>query len=213
MNALRRYAERLDAMSLRERALIFVAGALMFVGIFKVALIDPQLSRQRDLSRTVGQQRIEIQATQRQIQAMAIEQRQDPNQALRERIEVLNREVAAIERQVREQGLRFTSPERMRGTLEQLLRGRSGLRIVELKTLPAAPVGGGVADESAKVFRHSVELTLEGPYLDIFQYLADLEGLPSQLHWARAELAGAFPNSTLKLRVYTLSVDRAWMVV
>lgn len=200
-------------MSLRERALVFVAGALLFVGIFKVALIDPQLSRQRSLSRVVGQQRVEIQTTQRQIQSIAIEQRQDPNQTLREKIAELNREVSAVESQVRAQGLRFASPERMRDTLEQLLRGRSGLRIVALKTLPAAPVGAGVAGEVAKVFRHSVELTLEGPYLEIFQSLADLEQFPSQLHWARAELAGAYPDSTLKLTVYTLSVDQAWMVV
>lgn len=213
MIALQRYAERLDAMSLRERALIFVAGALLFVGLFKVALIDPQLSQQRSLSRIVGQQRVEIQTTQRQIQAMATEQRQDPNEALRQRIAELNREVTAVEMQVKAQGLRFTSPERMRDTLEQLLRGQSGLRIVELKTLPAAPVGAGAAGETAKVFRHGVEVTLEGPYLEIFQYLAALEQLPSQLHWARAELAGAYPNSTLKLTVYTLSVDQAWMVV
>jgi len=64
------------------------------------------------------------------------------------------------------------------------------------------------------VFRHGVELTLAGSYLDLYAYLSALEGLQTQLYWGRAEMSVAeYPVATLKLTVYTLSFDQAWLVV
>ena len=41
-----------------------------------------------------------------------------------------------------------------------------------------------------------------------------LEGLPTQLYWGRAELvADVYPVLTLKLTVYTVSFDQAWLIV
>ena len=41
-----------------------------------------------------------------------------------------------------------------------------------------------------------------------------LERLPTQIYWGRAELAVTdYPSSTLKLTVYTVSLDRAWLIV
>jgi MSHA biogenesis protein MshJ len=38
--------------------------------------------------------------------------------------------------------------------------------------------------------------------------------LPTQLYWGRADLAVAeYPSVTLKLTIYTVSFDRAWLVV
>jgi MSHA biogenesis protein MshJ len=50
--------------------------------------------------------------------------------------------------------------------------------------------------------------------LDLYEYLRTLEHLPTQLYWGRAELAsGEYPASTLKLTLYTVSFDRAWLIV
>ena len=73
---------------------------------------------------------------------------------------------------------------------------------------PAAPAGGG------QIYRHGVEITVSGSYLDLLAYLKDLEKLPSQLYWGRLELSAlAYPQVTLKLSVYTLSLNLAWLVV
>ncbi len=65
-----------------------------------------------------------------------------------------------------------------------------------------------------RVFRHGLELTVAGSYLDLYAYLSALEGLKTQLYWGRAEMSVAeYPVVTLKLTVYTLSFDQAWLVV
>jgi MSHA biogenesis protein MshJ len=107
------------------------------------------------------------------------------------------------------------------------------LKLVDMRTLPVAPLEVG-ADKAApaarpaeakptappkpatqgQIYRHGVELTVTGTYLDLLGYLKALEKLPSQMYWGRLDLSvAAHPQVTLKLSVYTLSLDPAWMRV
>jgi MSHA biogenesis protein MshJ len=64
------------------------------------------------------------------------------------------------------------------------------------------------------MYRHGIDLTVRGTYVELHNYLQELEKLPNQLYWARAELSVAtHPLLTLKLTVHTLSFDRAWLIV
>jgi MSHA biogenesis protein MshJ len=48
----------------------------------------------------------------------------------------------------------------------------------------------------------------------LLAYVRDLEQLPTQLYWASLELDAAdYPKVAMKLTVYTLSLDRAWLNV
>ena len=62
------------------------------------------------------------------------------------------------------------------------------------------------------LYRHGVELTVRGSYLDMVDYMHALETLPTQLFWGRAQLdADGYPNVRLTLTLYTLSLDQKWM--
>jgi hypothetical protein len=55
---------------------------------------------------------------------------------------------------------------------------------------------------------------VSGTYGELYDYLRMLERLPTQLYWARAELAvGQHPTLTLRLTAYTVSFDPAWLIV
>jgi MSHA biogenesis protein MshJ len=98
-----------------------------------------------------------------------------------------------------------------------------------MRTLPATPIDPSApapkpaAEKPAAappkpaagtIYRHGVEITLSGSYLDLLAYLRDLEKLPSQMYWGRLELAvAAHPTVTMKLSVYTMSLDLAWLIV
>ena len=76
---------------------------------------------------------------------------------------------------------------------------------------PAPPVPPVVKSPDL-LYRHGVELTLRGSYLDMVDYMHALETLPTQLFWGRAQLdADAYPNVRLTLTLYTLSLDQKWM--
>jgi len=81
---------------------------------------------------------------------------------------------------------------------------------------PNAPAGAqATANASPPVsdiplYRRGVELTVRGNYLDLVQFLADLEKLPWRMLWGKSDFEVVqYPVVTLKLMLYTLSSDRA----
>lgn len=64
------------------------------------------------------------------------------------------------------------------------------------------------------LYRHGVQLVLQGSYLEMIDYLEALEAMPTQLLWGAAVLdAGQFPQARLTLTLYTLSLDQKWIAL
>lgn len=215
MNALlKRYAERIDNATLRERVLLFLAAALIVVLVIHGALIKPLRDSQRRLSSEIAQNERELRTIQGEVQRLARAREGDPDARNRERVAGLRAEIAALEEQIAEEQRRFTAPEDMRGVLEEILQRDKRLRLIDFKTLPVTDLAATQGQAGRRVFRHGVEMTLAGGYLDLHAYLSALEGLPTQLYWGRVEMSvSEYPVATLKLTVFTLSFDQAWLVV
>ncbi|MDZ4253724.1 MAG: hypothetical protein U1A72_14240 [Sulfuritalea sp.] len=64
------------------------------------------------------------------------------------------------------------------------------------------------------IYQHGVEIRLAGGYNDLVNYLAELEQMPQQVMWnsVRFEVI-RYPRNEMTLRVYTLSLDRNWLVL
>ena len=211
---LKRYAERIDNATLRERVLVFLAAALILGLVINGSLIKPLQDSQRRLSAQITLNERELRTIQGEVQRLARARDGDPDARSRERAAVLRAEIAALEGQIAEEQRRFTTPQRMRGVLEEMLQRDKRLRLIDLKSLPVTELAATQGQAGQRVFRHGVELTLAGSYLDLYAYLAALESLPTQLYWGRAEMSvSEYPVATLKLTVYTLSFDQAWLVV
>lgn len=211
----KRYAERIDNATLRERALLFAAAALILVYIAYVALIQPLHNAQRRLGAEIAQKETELRTVQSGLQRMMQARRDDPDTRNRERIAQLQSEVKSLDASIEEEQRRFTPPQRMRQVLEEMLQREKRLQVLNLKTLPVSDLSTPQGGKSGRrVFRHGVEITLAGRYLDLYAYLRGLEGLSTQLYWGRAEMSVAgHPVATLKVTVYTLSFEQAWLVV
>lgn len=221
-----RTAQRIDAFTLRERALVFFAVALLIVSILDTGLLRPQLAREKQLSELLAKRQSEVREVQAQLQAVVLARAADPDRENRERLAKVRSALAGLEAQIETERHKFTAPGQMRGMLEEMLARNSRLRLLELKTLEPTTIGSakaqdapapkpqadGVADQL--IYRHGVELSLSGTYLDLLSYLAALEKLPSQLYWGKLDLkVEEHPVVTLRLTVYTINLDRAWMRV
>lgn len=222
------YVTKMGAASLRERVMIFAATAVAVIALLSSVLIDPELAKQRRLSAEVAQRQGEIRKMQEQFQKLALARQSDPDQATRRQIETLRARAVELEAKLKEEQRKFVPSERIGALLEELLGRNRRLQLVDMRTLPvaaldpAAPAQKPAAEKPAAakpaapgtIYRHGVEITLTGSYLDLLAYLRDLEKLPSQMYWGRLELAAAtHPKVTLKLSVYTMSLDLAWLIV
>lgn len=229
MNALwQQYAGRFNALSLRERVMVFAAVMIAVVALGHTLAVEPQLAKQKRLSGAMLQKSSEMKAFEVQVEKLVGSRQGDAGRSERERLVRARSELGALELRIRAEERRFTAPTQMRRVVEGLLARNRGVALEEMKTLavetlaagapnakpPAKPPAGKPVAADARIYRHGLQLTVSGSYLDLLAYARDLEKLPSQLYWDRLSIdAAAYPKVVMKLTVYTLSLDPAWLNV
>lgn len=104
----------------------------------------------------------------------------------------------------------LVGPAEMLPLLEQLLGRHAGLQLRSLQSLGRMPLGQG----TPALYRHGVELTVEGRYADLLAYLRTLEASPQRLLWGSLQLKVLqHPQVLLTLRLHTLSTDAHWVEI
>ena len=215
---LQRYADRLDAMSLRERVLIFLAVAVVIVAIADSALFDPILRRQKVSSQRIHQQEDEVRTMQAQVQVYAQGRTGDNANAKVQRLEKLKIELAALDRELGARRSELVPPERMAKMLYEIVKRNPDIELVSLRSLPATGLTQSLAamlgSGGLALYRHGIEITVSGTYLKMLTYVGQLERLPAKIMWGNMDLqAAAYPVVTLKITLYTLSPEKTWLLI
>lgn len=218
---MKRYWElartKIDGMLLRERMMIFAAAAFVVISLTSTMLLNPILAKQKALSAQLSQQQEKMKTLQTQIQAVLQAKKDDENSPLRTRLEQLQEQLQAQNDNLQSRSGRMVEPNKIGNMLEQILGKNDKVQLVALETLPVSPVMAHTANANngqKQVFKHSVKITLRGGYLDLLQYLTEVEKAPVQLYWGDVSLSvDKYPDSVLTLTLYTLSLDKAWLKV
>lgn len=218
-----RLAERIDARSLRERLLIFAMAALIVSTLVTTLALDPAQARRKVLQQQIVEQQARISASQAQIQTLAASMSVDPDAANRARLEQIKARAAEIDAKMASFQKGLIGPDRMAEVLRDLLSHNRKLKLVSLRTLPAtslmadsntAAAERKSPDARGAVYRHGVEITVEGSYADLLAYTSELESLSWHVNWGSTTLsAQAYPVSRLTLTLYTMSLEKAWLSV
>lgn len=226
---------RYDALVLRERWLVAAAVLGGIVLISATQVIEPALKRAKLAERSLIDQRTLLATLQSQV-AVLQSPNQNPDVAARAELADLKNQLAVLGGRLVAMENSLVPPQRMAGLLETLVGRGKGLRLLSLRTLPVAPVldkpaakipstlppGDRAADvtqrtppdSAAGLYKHGVEIRLEGSYLDLAEYLARLERSQVKLMWSQVSLsADKHPRLVLTLTVFTLSLDRTWLTV
>jgi MSHA biogenesis protein MshJ len=215
--------DKVDALSLRERAIIFAAVAMMLVSLVSEVLLAPLHAKRKALSAQVVQQQEQTKALQAQLQNLLQARRDDEQSPLRQRLEQLRQQLREQADYLDERREHLVAPGRMAEVLGRVLQENRRVQLVELKTLPVGPLiekpaaGAAVqpvAADGRQIFRHGVQITVRGSYLDLLAYASALENLPTQMYWGDASLSvERYPDAVLTLTMYTLSLDQAWLTI
>jgi len=215
---LQAYADRVDAMTLRERGMIFLAVCLVIVTFADGVFIDPLLKKQQALSLRIQQQQDEIRAMQSQLESMARARAPDSSASRKQKVNELKAQLAVLDRQIEAKQRELIPPEKMTEFLGDVLRRNRNVQLVSLRTiaptsLAVAASGQGAAAGKA-MYRHGVEMVITGQYFDLLGYMQDIEGLKVKVFWGALDLdASTYPQLTLRLSIFTLSPEKTWLVV
>lgn len=228
---LKKWAAAFDALSLRERLMVFGAGVAAVLFVFYFMSFNPLLAKRAALEASIAQKQSLLTATNKEIELTMLAHATDPDQDARTRLVALQAETASLAQALREKQHGLVAAERMVTLLEHMLRRHAGLRVVSLKTLPASAVGARPADAAngdaaarsdvAKaaapaplLHQHGVEVVLQGSYADMVQYMQALQSMPTRVFWGAAHLdAASYPGATLTLTLHTLSMDDTWIAL
>lgn len=283
-NTWNKLSAKLDAMTLRERALVFVAATGLILFLLYTLAVEPLLARQAALLAQIQQQQNQVSGIDTEIAARAQGFVLDPDAEARAQLQQARAEIDSIGARLVAVQKGLVAPEKIAPLLEHLLQGGK-LKLLALRTLPVAgmneaagpaapaapaefqapdpaaalepalqqsalqktpppatPAGaltaapttastsapaaapppvaqpgpGSVASAEVKapelLYRHGVEIVVQGSYLEMINYMQALEALPVQLFWGGARLdAQQYPEARLTLTLYTLSLDEKWM--
>lgn len=216
-----------DARSLGERVALFCTGAALLVVVSNKLFLDAASTRAAAQGRQMAIDITAARKLQAEIDKLAAQPVVDPDAENRERLAGLKRQEAAAQEAIAALSHDLVPPGQMVAMLESMLARQERLRLVSLAKLPiqsldtsagqarAAPAAAGaVPQASAMVYKHGVEIVLQGQYLDLMDYIAQLEKLPVRVVWGKLGLrVNAYPTATLSLTLYTLSLEKQWLSI
>lgn len=224
---------KFNAMTLRERVTVLVGLIIATVSLFQFFVLDQQQLQKRRLTLQINDVRTSIKAAENALKTQTTVQA-DPEAVKLAYLEALRKQVAEIDKNM--QGLQkgLVPPDEMPKLLEGMLARNRGLQLVSLHKLPSrrldsassatpskpeaskalASKPGNPASPERNIYQHSFELTVQGSYSDLYDYLARLEKLPWRMFWGKISLnAEQSPRLTMTITVHTLSLNKAWLIV
>lgn len=210
-NQLKGLAGRIDAMSLRERALIFVTLLVALYFLAVNVLFGPLNAEKDRWQQQVSLKRQETRALETQVQVLVTT---GGGSAQRTKITALRENLKTMDMGLARVTAGLVPPKEMARLIEQMLLKNRGLRVMKMESLPAAPLleGGSVGGGGTMVYKHGMQIELKGGYLDVLRYLQSLEALPWKIFWGKVALkTEKYPDSRVSLLVYTLSTHEAWI--
>lgn len=205
--------QRLDALSLRERGLIFAAGVTLAYIAWQTLFMDGLNKRTQLAEQQLSEARQHLAALADADAGASA----NPLTAAAARNAALRGRLGALDADLRAAAAGYVAPGKMIDMLREILAGQHGLTLVSLANLPVQ----SLANESGTVldakdpgpFLHPVEIVVDGNYMDVIAYLRALEALPWRVHWQQLELKTEESGNRVRIVIGALSLSRYWMSV
>lgn len=211
---LQAIGERVNALSLRERGLLFLAILATVFLLWDWVVMSPINERQTRTQDELEQVRDRVTNLNESIQSMVQERQRDPNAELIARRDALQEEVATLENRISELHSGVSSPDRAVRVLTSLLADRPDLSVMSLENLPSTPlVGTELADGSqAGIFVHRVRLVVESDFGGVLDYMGLIENLPEGVYWESLKLeVPEWPRNRVEMVLYSLALNDGWL--
>jgi len=192
---LQRQALRIDALSLRERAIMFVSIAVALVAAADAIVFSPRFAEQRALTKQLQARTAEVETMRRNLGGAGAE---TPAMRLTGELSGLQNELKSLDAEVERRLAGGRAGLRLPALLEHVLRRHERLTLLRLATVEAP----AAAASKPALPQQGVELAPRGSYADLARYVAAIERELPALRWGELVMKSAGTASELSARVY-----------
>ena len=220
----------INKLSTRERVMVMLGVLAVIFMIWDTFMIVPLQSS----NKTLLNQRITIQGQVADLQSRLVIAngllKNTTRKKLISDISLLEKKIIGFDEKILERLQGRVAPEYMIAMLSDVLNKNQRLKLLSISNLPAEPLTSKEQQETdsrgkkisskpvdpdlAGVFMHSLELELEGRYLNILEYLQALEVLPWKIFWDHVKLQVLeYPKVRVQIKVHTFSLKDGWLSV
>lgn len=200
--------ERFDALSPREKWMTTAATLLVIWTVWDNVIYQALHQQQLELNSSIAA--LEGQLLNQQQLAARMQRGDQPNPNL-QKLEQLRQSVHNLKQQLNGGDKRFVPPQLMADALRDILRQHGDLKLVKLETSPPEPFGAD-QQQPVWVYRHTLELTVQGSFFSTLDYLKALENLTWRIHWDDIDYqVKQYPLAETRIKVYTLSFEKDWL--
>lgn len=213
--------QKIDALSLRERALVLLSTVAVVYLLWDVAIYNPLAQAKAGIDKSIQETTQKISSLRQEEQALLSALGSDPDRELKMQRDDLQARVRQLDVELSELSAGLVPVDQLAKILQDVLRQTGALHLQNLRTLPVeelqitaqAPAttdeqGDQLDNLAAGVYKHTVELTVTGSYFQLLSYLKLLEAMDWRFYWDELSFSrDNYPRGTISLRVYTLSTD------
>lgn len=232
MEQLKKIAEKINSLSLRERTVIFIAIIGLIFSVWDSLLMSPLEIEQKKIVAELNQKNTERLRLNIQLQQLISKSDQDPDAENIARLKSLRSRLIDVQAELENTTHNLVSPKDMPKILETVLHKIGGLTLVSLKSLGVKPLVANeeaegktnaetkvtekklTADNIDNAYRHGLRIEFLGDYLTTLNYLKSLEELKWGFFWDNFELkVNEYPETSVAIEIFTLSLQQEWIGV
>ncbi len=198
---------RLDAMSRRERLMLFGVVLVSCLALVDTLWLSPAQSAHRQLTQRLTKQSSELQSLREAVRSAP--KSDEANRVLRDEVTRTRQAIDLVDRDILTllPGAGAKTP--LGRVLVHLLRRHEGLRLVRAEALAPEVAGPGNANGAGKLpdglSRQGVALSVAGPYADLTRYVATLEGALPYVRWGTMTLKAEQGAPVLTLQLFLIA--------
>lgn len=196
--ALAQQAARIDALSLRERAILFVSIAVALVAAADHLVLSPRMAEQKTLATQMRQQSREL----NDLRAQALTARADtPATRIARDLETTRNTQRTLDEALARLQAGPGAGASLPDLLERVLRRHERLTLLRLATVKP---GAGAPPEPAP---RAVQIAMRGSYPDLAQYVADTEAALPGLRWGEVAVLRQGSGAELSAQVFVVKAS------
>ncbi len=199
-----------NTITLRERIIIFCALIFCTVAILYFWLLEPAMVQHKKAMHTLQRNYQQEKVISNDILQTTQRLQKDPLKEINQKIAFTETTIAQLDKQLDEKLVKFIHAQKMPIALTNVLSNTPGVRISALKSLPVKifKISAQKVDNVTQktFYRHTLEITLQGDYNAIYQYVLNVENLKDKFYWYSVDYqVDTYPLAEVVIQIYTLS--------